>query len=85
MARTSTSMSEPNCGRCESTLEELEAQVAAIRQDVAKRAAERRSWEARMTRMVEDEKIRTLSSGGGNDGGNDDLLQEESEVPRWLW
>lgn len=59
-------------GRCTSTLADLEAQVAAIRNAAAQRQAEQRAWEETQERLAEEAK----NNGGGNNG--DDQQQRTS-------
>ncbi|KAI1288734.1 PCI domain-containing protein [Xylaria venustula] len=43
-------------GRCTSTLEDLEAQIASIRAAAAKRASDKKAWDEQIAKLVEDEK-----------------------------
>ncbi|KAI0433830.1 PCI domain-containing protein [Xylaria sp. FL1042] len=44
-------------GRCNSTLEDLEAQIASIRETAAKRHSEKKVWAEQIARLAEQEKI----------------------------
>lgn len=55
--------------RCQATLDELEAQIAGIRREAARKAAEKQRWDATITRLVEDEKASQEGGGGGGGGG----------------
>ncbi|KAK3341263.1 hypothetical protein B0T25DRAFT_336321 [Lasiosphaeria hispida] len=50
-------------GRCEATLQSLEAQMSGLRADVDRRAAHAAAWSDKMDRLVEDEQRGGASSG----------------------
>ncbi|KAJ9152140.1 PCI domain-containing protein [Pleurostoma richardsiae] len=56
-------------GRCEATLADLESQIAGVRAEAARRAAEKRDWDAAVKTMVEEEKVAEIGGGGGVGGG----------------
>ncbi|KAI6392567.1 hypothetical protein MCOR23_008436 [Pyricularia oryzae] len=51
--------------RCRSALDDLDAEIATIRQTAATRVTEKSEWDAKMQRLIEDEKNATDSGGGG--------------------
>ncbi|CAK7208350.1 hypothetical protein SEUCBS140593_000143 [Sporothrix eucalyptigena] len=54
--------------RCETTLAELDEQIAGIRRTAAARAEEAQKWETQLKRAVESEKRTLLNKEGGGDG-----------------
>ncbi|KAI1076174.1 PCI domain-containing protein [Whalleya microplaca] len=60
-------------GRCTATLADLEAQVAAVRADAARRHAERKAAEAAQAHLV-DEQRATEQGGGAHARGGGSLL-----------
>lgn len=68
-------------GRCEATLADLDAQIAAIRRAAVAKAEEERSWDARFNKALDDERVSMLkqsdmgsssqlAGGGGGAGGS---------------
>ncbi|KAI1331402.1 PCI domain-containing protein [Xylariaceae sp. FL0255] len=55
--------------RCASTLSHLEAEIANIRASAATRHAEKKAWEDRQAKLMEDEKHSSGAGGDGNTGG----------------
>ena len=53
--------------RCTSTLEDLEAQIAAIKAEAAQRHAEKKAWDATTERLLEEEK--NAGQAKGHDSG----------------
>lgn len=51
--------------RCRSALDDLDAEIATIRQTAATRVTEKSEWDSKMQRLIEDEKNATDSGGGG--------------------
>jgi COP9 signalosome complex subunit 7 len=54
--------------RCTSTLEDLEAQISAIKATASQRHAEKKAWDATTERLLEEEK-NTASNKGHDSGG----------------
>ncbi|MDA4133176.1 MAG: hypothetical protein OK454_08655, partial [Thaumarchaeota archaeon] len=57
-------------GRCEATLQGLEAQIAEVRADAARRAAEKSAWDERLAALVEEEKRASEKGPGGGGAGS---------------
>ncbi|TLD33088.1 hypothetical protein PspLS_01439 [Pyricularia sp. CBS 133598] len=51
--------------RCRSALDDLDTEIATIRQTAATRVTEKADWDAKMQRLIEDEKNAADSGGGG--------------------
>jgi len=70
-------------GRCESTLAELEAQMAAIRAQAARKAADKAAWDKQLAKAVDEEK--TLGEGGGGSllGKKPLMLTTQGRPPRF--
>jgi len=67
-------------GRCSSALASLAAQVAAVRQDAAARAADRASWDARLARTVDDERAAASLDGGGGSGAGSSVAAGKKAI-----